>query len=245
MNGSCYACVVCAPRVTYAPMMLAPIPPCAEEAPVPEPRRLSQEIDGLLAQFREGSVTLREIIAVIHGRAYTLLLILLSLPFCLPVPLPGLSTALGAIVALIGLRLSLRLAPWLPDAVLDARVATAKVAGLLRASRRVAAGLEVLLKPRWSFLVDWVLLHHLYGAMILASGLLLMLPLPVPFSNLLPALTVILLAAALVERDGYCIVAGILCFAFTLFFFGGIYLGGTAVVHWLQGWAGGFFVPVE
>ncbi len=225
------------------------MPDHAESPPIaglPQPpRRLSREIDELLASLREGPITLREIIAVIHGRAYTLLLILISLPFCLPIPLPGLSTALGAIVAIIGLRLSLRLEPWLPAAVLDAPLASSMVAHLLKASRRVAAGLEVLLKPRWSFLVDWVLLHHLYGAMICISGLLLLLPLPVPLSNLVPGLTIIFLAAALLERDGYFVIAGILMFALTLVFFGGIYLGGAAAVTWVKEWVGEVFVPVE
>lgn len=211
----------------------------------PASPRLSQEIEGLLAGLSDGHVTLREIIEVIQGRTYTLLLILICLPFCLPVPLPGLSTALGGIVALIGLRLSLRLKPWLPAAILDKPLSTTTVARLLTASRKFVRGLEFFLKPRWSFLVDWVLLHHLYGALICISGLLLLLPLPVPFSNLLPGLTVIFLAAALLERDGFFVVAGILMFAFTLVFFSGIYLGGAAAISWLRDWAGSVFIPPE
>ena len=223
-----------------APTTEAPPPPVP-----PRPRRLSEEIDALLAALSERPISLREIIAVIHGRAYTLLLILLSLPFCLPLPLPGLSTALGAVIALIGLRLSLRLEPWLPARVLDARHASHSVARILKGSRRVAGFLEILLRPRWSLLVDWVLLHHFYGAMICLSGLLLMLPLPIPFSNLLPALAIIFLAAALVERDGVFILAGIVMFAITLGFFGGIFFGGVAVVNWLEEWFGGIFDPDE
>lgn len=209
------------------------------------PRRLSREIDGVLASLREHPVTLRQLLAVIHGRAYTLLLILLSLPFCLPVPVPGLSTVLGAIIAIIGLRLSLRLDPWLPDRLLDAPLSAAKVSGVLKASRRVAVSIEVLLKPRWVFLVDFVLFHHFYGAMIGICGLLLMLPLPIPFSNLLPALAVIFLAAALLERDGYFIVIGIAMFAATLVFFGGIFFGGLTVVNWLEDSFHGIFDPEE
>jgi len=220
-------------------------PPEAMPDVPPPPRRLSGEIEALVAVLSERPVTLREIIAVIHGRAYTLLLIILSLPFCLPVPIPGLSTALGAIIALIGLRLSLRASPWLPAAILDAKVASSKVALLLRASQKVAKGFEVLLRPRWCFLVDYVVLHHFYGAMICISGLLLLLPLPIPFSNLIPALTVIFLAAALIERDGYFIVAGTIMFLLTLAFFGGLLLGGAAMIHWLKDWFGGGYDPHE
>lgn len=211
----------------------------------PEPRKLSGEIDGLLATLGEHPITLREIIAVIHGRAYTLLLVLMSLPFCLPVPLMGLSTVIGTIIALIGLRLSMRLEPWLPDRILDAPIASHHVARLLKASKQLARALELLLRPRWCVLVDWVVLHHVYGAMICISGLLLLLPLPIPFSNLLPGLTVIFLAAALIERDGLFVVAGIITFVITCFFFAAIFAGGVAAANWMEHWFGGIFQPNE
>jgi len=218
--------------------------PAAHVAP-PLPRRLSEEIEVLLAALSEHPISLREIIGVIEGRAYTLLLILLSLPFCLPLPLPGLSSALGAMIAIIGLRLSLRLEPWLPVRILNAPFSSQMVERILMGSRRVARTLELLLKPRWSFLVDWVLLHHLYGAMICLCGLLLMLPLPIPFSNFIPAVTIILLAAALLERDGVFIIGGIAMFAATLIFFGGLFFGGAAVVDWLHDYFGGVFQADE
>ena len=56
------------------------------------PRKLSEEIEGLIAAFGEGPVTLRGMMAVLRGRAYILAVFLLALPFCTPIPLPGLST---------------------------------------------------------------------------------------------------------------------------------------------------------
>lgn len=203
-----------------------------------QPRTLSQEIDGLLNALTSHSLTLRDIMTVFKGRAYTLLLILISLPFCLPIPLMGLSTVTGSIVALIGLRLSLRLDPWLPDRLLDAPISAVNIARILNASKKTARVLERLLKPRWCFLVDWVVLHHFYGAMICISGVLLLLPLPIPLSNVLPGLTIIFLAAALLERDGYFIVAGIIMFVLTCAFFVGIYFGGAAAMSLVKEWFG-------
>ncbi len=205
----------------------------------PRPRRLSEEIEALLAQLDERPVTLREIIAVTKARAYTLLLVLLALPFCQPIPLPGLSTPLGALIALIGLRLSLRARPWLPARLLDAPVAAKKVEAVLRGSLKLARGLEVFLRPRLCVLVDYVVLHHFYGAMICICGVLMLLPLPIPFTNMVPAWTVLFLAAALMERDGHFIVAGTVMFAATLAFFGGLYFGGNAMFDWIKDWVGG------
>jgi hypothetical protein len=215
--------------------------PATEQTAVPRARarRLSEEIDALLLIIAERPLRLREMLGVMQGRAYMLLLILLSLPFCTPIPIPGLSTLFGGVIALIGLRLSLRLTPWLPDRILDAQISPKLVSRLLHAARKTAKGIEVLLKPRLSFLVDFLLLHHLYGAMIFISGLLLMLPLPIPFSNILPAITIIFLAGALLERDGYFVIAGVLAFVVDAAFFSAIFLGGAAVVNWLEDWFGG------
>ena len=64
-------------------------------------RRLSEELDLLRARAGERAVTLREVIYVLGGRAYLLLVLLLALPFITPIPIPGLSTPFGLAIALI------------------------------------------------------------------------------------------------------------------------------------------------
>ena len=204
-------------------------------------RRLSEEIDSLLRSITERPLRIADLVEVMHGRAYTLLLILLSLPFCTPIPLPGLSSLFGSIIALIGLRLSLRQEPWLPRRVLNTEVSSSKMTTLLLASRKLAQAMERLLKPRLSALLDWTVLHHFYGGMILCCGILLLLPLPFPFTNMFPALTVILLSAALLEGDGYFAIAGVISFFVTLCFFTVLVLGGVAAFEWLRIWLQGVF----
>jgi hypothetical protein len=205
-------------------------------APHPAPLRLSEEIGRLVTMFAERPVRLREIVEVTQGRGYTLLLMLLALPFCTPIPLPGLSIPFGLVVALIGFRLALRARPWLPARLLDTELPQTFFPRFLGATRRLVRGLEWFLRPRWVFLVDTGLLHHLYGAMILACGVALLLPLPLPFSNGLPALTVVLLAAAMLERDGYFVLAGLLLFALTVAYFGALYIGGATAVESVYQW---------
>jgi len=209
------------------------------------PRRLSEEIQRLVVTFSERPVRLREIVEVTQGRGYTLLLILLALPFCTPLPLPGISTPFGAVIALIGLRLSFRLKPWLPQKLLDTQLPAKFFPRFLAATQRLVRGLEFFLRPRWTFLVDTGVLHHVYGGMILVCGLLLLLPLPVPLSNGLPALTVVLLSAALLERDGYFVLAGSLLFVVSACFFGLLLFGGAAGVSWVRDWVGTMFASPE
>jgi len=201
---------------------------------ITRPLRLSEEIDGLIKVFAERAVTLQEVLNVLHGRAYTLLLIFLALPFCTPIPLPGVSTPFGLVITIIGFRLALRQKPWLPQRLLDTQVPPRFFARLLGAARRLIRGLEFFLRPRWCFLLDAKLPHHAYGAIICVCGILLLLPLPIPLSNGLPALTIVLIACSILERDGYFLVAGLIMFAFTLCFFGVLYWGGAELVSWLR-----------
>jgi len=200
------------------------------------PPRLSEEIGRLVATFAERPVRLREVVEVTRGRGYTLLLMLLALPFCTPIPLPAVSMPFGMVIALIGFRLALRQKPWLPARLLATELPQTFFPRFLAATRRLVRGLEWFLRPRWVFLLDAGVLHHVYGAMILVSGLLLLLPVPLPFSNGLPALTVVLLAAALLVRDGYFVLAGLLLFGLTVAYFSLLFFGGATAVEAVYQW---------
>lgn len=211
-------------------------PPRPERQP-----RLSEELAFLIGEFKGGPVRLSEVIAVLHGRAWIMLLLLLSLPFCTPIPLPGFSTPFGFVIALVGFRLALRRKPWLPDWLFHRPLPAQFFPRLLAAARRVVKLLEFFLRPRLTWLLDVGVLHHLYGAMILAAGLFLLLPLPVPLSNTLPALTVVLLAGAMLERDGWAVLAGTAMFLVTLIFFATLAFGGAGALHWLTHGMGDLF----
>ena len=197
------------------------------------PRRLSEELTLLIASFADRPVRLQDVIAVLHGRAWIMLLLVLSLPFCTPIPLPGVSTPFGFVIALIGFRLSLRQKPWLPQILLNRQIPAGFFPRVLSAARKVVKLLELFLRPRFTWLLDTEFLHHIYGAMILTAGILLLLPLPVPLSNTLPALTVVFLAGAMLERDGGAVIAGLAMFLVMLAFFGALAFGGAGAVHWL------------
>ena len=71
-----------------------------------------------------------------------------SLPFSTPIPLPGLSTPFGFIIALIGARLSLGQKPWLPQRLLDTRLPPKLFAKVFGAARALLKGFEYFLRPR-------------------------------------------------------------------------------------------------
>jgi hypothetical protein len=54
------------------------------------------------------------------------LVIILVLPFCQPIPLPGFSTPFGIALMIFGFRIALRQRPWLPGGSSGARSPTTR-----------------------------------------------------------------------------------------------------------------------
>jgi len=177
-------------------------------------------------RFAERAVTHREVIAVLHGRAYLLLVILLALPFCAPVSVPGLSTPLGAVIALISLRLALGQHPWLPGRLLDWRLPPGFFVRVFRVTARLLRFLETFLRPRATVFAEARILRNLHALVMLVAAGVLLLPLPIPLTNAFPAWTIILIAAGLLERDGAFVAGGYAMFAAGTAYF--VLLGGAA-----------------
>jgi hypothetical protein len=202
------------------------------------PRKLSVELAALHARAGERAVTLREVIYTLRGRAYMLLIILLVLPFIQPVPLPGLSTPLGLAIVLIALRLSLGQRPWLPMRIQRAKLPAGFFGKVLTLTERFIRFLESVLRPRWAALTGTALLNQLHAIVILLAAVILLLPLPIPFSNVLPAWAIFLIACGLLERDGLFVFLGYVAFLIGAAYF--ILLGEIAqeavarAWHWLQ-----------
>lgn len=211
----------------------------------PEHVRLSAQVRELSAACRDREVTLGEVSDLLQGRGMCLFLVLLALPFSLPVPMPGLSTPFGAAIALLGVRLLFRQSEHLPARLAAQRVPAKVFPALLRSVAGVLRVLESLMARRLSFLIDHGVGRRVCGGMIFVCGLLLCLPLPVPFSNFFPAFTVVLLACAMVERDGVTALTGVLFFALTLAFFGLLAWGGTAAIDWAFQWLKELFKPTD
>ncbi len=197
----------------------------------PPPKKLSEEIGALRDRFASGPLTLGEVVGVLHGRAWTLLLILLALPFITPVPLPFLSTPFGLAIALISLRLAFGQKPWLPERLLARPLPHGFFGSVLRFSGRVLRVLEKLLRPRLSWWVETPVLLRLHALAMFLAALFLLLPLPVPFSNAFPAWLIVLVAGGLLERDGVAVLLGYTVGAGGIAFF---YFLGEAAVRLLE-----------
>ncbi len=184
-------------------------------------------------------MSIGQIEAELRGRGFDILIMLMAIPFVVPI-LPGLSTPFGLAIAMMGIRLATLKRPWLPKFVLARRIEKRHLKRIISAMRSFAKKMERLVKPRMLFVLQWPLMPNLIGIGIASGGFILSLPLPIPFSNTLPALSVLLLAAGMMERDGLLVLAGhfsgVLAWGYLIGWLAAGKLGYESIAHWLP-WA--------
>lgn len=213
-----------------------PSPPAPAPVVLPPAQRpaFSTELNELLARFENRPVRLIEILEATQGRGYHLLLLLIALPFVGPIPLPGFSIPFGLVVSLLGLRLAFDRGPWLPQRLLQREMSAQALRRLIAATGRIVRAMEVLVRPRLGFVPNHMVFSRIAGLLITASGAMLMLPFPLPFSNSLPAWTVIFLSVGALGRDGLFFFAGCAMFLVSLAFFALVAVGGTEAFELLR-----------
>lgn len=172
----------------------------------PEPRRLSEDLRALLAEAAGRSISVEEIERILRGRGVAILILLFAAPFI--VPAPGLSVPFGIAICVLGMRIAIGGRSALPQFVLRKEISFSTLQRIVTPVVRVAEKLEKRIRPRMRFLQDHPRMVNLIGIGIVSSGFILSLPLPVPFSNLLPAVSIMCLAAGLMERDGLLVLWG-------------------------------------
>ena len=81
---------------------------------------LSAALDGALASLpATGATSLRRLLEQIGEQGLLLFVVVLCIPFLFPVGPPGMSTAFGIVILLVGWGVARNRAPWLPDRLLD------------------------------------------------------------------------------------------------------------------------------
>ena len=171
----------------------------------PPSRALSAVLRALAADTSRERIAIGDLLTALGDRAIGALLFVFAFPNILPTP-PGTSTVLGAPLIFLAAQLMFGWRPWLPAVVAKRSMAQADFAGLVR---RIAPWLERaerLLRPRWSGLARRPM-EHVVGAVCLLLAVILVLP--IPLGNVLPALALCLLALGVLERDGLWVLAGL------------------------------------
>ncbi|MBE9055628.1 exopolysaccharide biosynthesis protein [Sphaerospermopsis sp. LEGE 08334] len=162
--------------------------------------RFSQEIKSLLQRLSEQSLTLGDVLTETSERGFSLVIALLVLPFLFPMP-PGLTGPFGAACLLLSLQMLFgRRSPWLPKKIANYQFPRPFAQVILQNLRRVTSLLETITRPRLTKIASHDFVWRFNGFCI--SWLTVLLMSPVPFTNPIPTIGILLFAVASIESDG-------------------------------------------
>ncbi len=150
----------------------------------------------------DGSMTLTLLLGRLRGRSFGFVMLVLGVVALVP----ALSSVAGVLLLWPAIQmLAAREAPALPRWISSRRVPTARLALFTKRVVPVLRWLETILQPRWRTPSQTT--KRVVGGVVLLLGLTLLAP--VPFSQVLPALVIILIALAYLEEDGLALTVAI------------------------------------
>src|SRR3546814_1117757 len=173
---------------------------------------LGEQLASIIESLPEDPLTLGELLDVFGDEGLLLLTMLLTLVFLIPVSIPGVSTVFGAAILLVGISRLIGRPLWLPARLRDKALPADRLRPGLTGGMTWVRRLERISRPhRLRALVAGRVQNLFNNLAFILAALLLMAPFGfVPFSNTLPALALLFLAAGLIQRDGVAVLLGYL-----------------------------------
>ncbi|HEY0489661.1 MAG TPA: exopolysaccharide biosynthesis protein [Telluria sp.] len=151
-------------------------------------------------------IAVGDLLDAMGDRAIGALLFVFAVPNTLPMP-PGMSAVLGAPLLFLAAQLTFGMRPWLPAIISKRSMSRLDFLGMVGRISPWLQRAEKLLRPRCSILA---LPPVEYAVGLVCLLLAIVLTLPIPMGNMLPALSISLFALGLLARDGWAIVTGLL-----------------------------------
>ncbi|MDE5077041.1 MAG: exopolysaccharide biosynthesis protein [Trichodesmium sp. St16_bin4-tuft] len=160
---------------------------------------------------RTPQVTLRDIIDLAGERIFGFLFVILSLPSALPIPAPGYSIPFGILLFLLAVQLIIgSTTPWLPQSWLNNTISLQKVQGILNSGIPWLRKIELISRPRLSYICTSIIGRIVVGCAIALMGISMMIP--IPGTNTLPAIGIFVTGFGLLDDDGFISLLGlVLC----------------------------------
>lgn len=193
---------------------------------------LREQMVAMIARLPDGDMPLGGLMDQFGDEGLLLLTIFLTLVFLIPVSIPGVSTAFGAAILLVGLS-RLRNRPlWLPRTLRDRSIPAAKLRPALQRGLDWVRRMEKVSRPhRLPQLAGDGVVGVLNNLAFILGAVLLMAPFGfVPFSNTLPAVALLLFSIGFLQRDGGAVLLGHLANLATIVYFAALLGGGGLVV---------------
>ena len=169
---------------------------------------ICQELEALLHGSPEENVTLETIVHRLRERGFGMLMMVLVLPNCVPIPIPpGMSTLFSLPLLFLTAQMLLgRTEPWVPAKLAKKPIKMHYLRSVLTRIMPPLQHLQKYVRPRLSFT------HSKAGERFVGFCWFLFalsIAVPMPMTNFLPGTGILISALGLMGRDGYIILGGL------------------------------------
>ena len=193
---------------------------------------ISDRLAQLASDASDDAVTLDWTMAQLQQRAFGPALLILALPCCIPF-LYGLPQIVALPLMFVSAQMLLgRRVPWLPGKLSARTVSTDGLGTLSRRSGPWLKRIEAVSRPRLSALTHAPMDRLVGLALVLFSASILV---PLPGTNTVPGLAVVIVAMGLLQRDGILVLLGA---ALGTAWVGTLLIAGATLASLLKTWIG-------
>lgn len=175
-----------------------------------------------------------DILATFGTRSHAMFVLFFTLPFVQPVPMLGLSTPFGMLLFSLGFLVMTNKPLWMPKKILRRHLSAKITNSCCDVLIRILNKTERFIKPRFSKWTSSRYAQILNGFLIMLFAFLLALPIPIPFSNSVPAWFLVVNALGELEEDGLLMGISYVMAIAGIIFFLGLGLGAQESFLWLK-----------
>jgi hypothetical protein len=197
-----------------------------------EPMAISRRLAKLADDAPGDAVSLAWILAQLHERAFGLFLLVLALPCCIPF-LYGVPQIVALPLMFVSVQILLgRDVPWLPGRLAARTVSRRALDDLARRADPWLRRIETVSRPRLAALTRAPADRIVGLALVLFSASILV---PLPGTNTVPGIAVVVVAMGLLQRDGILVVLGM---ALGTAWIATLLIAGATLASLVRGWLG-------
>ena len=181
-----------------------------------------------------GKISLGNFIEIMSDEGIQFLVIILLAPFLIPASIPGSSTPFGILIILLELSFIFNKKLYIPKFIGQYEFSQETIQKLFEILEKALYYVEKISKPRGSLSVKKNIMK-INAVIIITLAVLLFLPLPIPFTDFTPALSILILTLSSLERDSYLMFIGYLCTIGTYIYFASVgYVGVSIIIYVLS-----------
>ena len=148
------------------------------------------------------------LLELLGPRGPAALMLILPLPFAVPIQIPGMSIPFGLLLIVVGIQFGWREQLWCPGFVGRLQIKAKNLQALAGFTDKATAWLQRVFRRRWEPLVQDRWAHRVTGLCVVCGASVMILPIPIPGCNMLVAIPLVIMGLAMLSQDGLLLVVG-------------------------------------